>query len=583
MFKILKNKIKKSIGIAFTLFSLITLIFLSACTIYPAPPNSATGNGNIQIYSEPIGASIFLDGSDTGYKSPELIKNISANGYLVTLKLEGYLNSNNFVQVYPNQTSQLNVNLTPNPYLTTPYPVILKKIEVEPESLSLSIGNTGKVDSITAHYSDETGKNIPPDQCFLYSTKPHVAIVTPEGNIHALSKGQTNIWIEYTESNITKSDNILIDVYEPLQDPGNLTSIVVLPSTMSLGIGESKAVSSITARYDTGLEQTINPNDCNFSVNNSVVSVSNSGIISGNSEGNSVVTVTYTEKNISKTDNISISVSDTIVSDSKYRALAIGVGDYLYYGEEGDLVAPPYDVSRMNEIFNDCQFGTNNIEFSKIKLLKDTQATKSNILQGIQSTFSGANNNDISYFYFSGHGATLNQVSYLCPADFNGETYTAISVDELESALSAIPGTKIVFIDSCHSGGFIGKSIFENTESENYDYLTDFNESIINVFANKPSAKDLLTSDNYQVLTSSHWYEVSYEIYPDTGEPFGVFTQALYEGCSLPNNTPADLNQNDQITLQEAYDFISQWVRALGIKQNVQVHPINSSFPIFDY
>ncbi|GAH91355.1 unnamed protein product, partial [marine sediment metagenome] len=41
-----------------------------------------------------------------------------------------------------------------------------------------------------------------------------------------------------------------------------------------------------------------------------------------------------------------------------------------------------------------------------------------------------------------------------------------ISVDELEAALSAIPGTKVVFLDSCYSGGFIGKGKEEITISQ---------------------------------------------------------------------------------------------------------------------
>jgi len=171
----------------------------------------------------------------------------------------------------------------------------------------------------------------------------------------------------------------------------------------------------------------------------------------------------------------------------------------------------------------------------------------------------------------------------LCPADFNGQISSAISVDELESALSAVAGTKVVFIDSCNSGGFIGKSMLETEEFKNMEYLTQFNEGIISAFANHTLSKDLLTSAEYQVLTSSHWYEESYEIDPADGEPFGVFTQGLYEGCSLANNTPADINQNDKISLSEAYNFISQWVAAMRVNQNVQVYPINSSFTIFEY
>lgn len=576
-----KNNMNNSI-FAVCAFFIFMFLLMNGCTVLP-PVNHSLLYGSIQTYSTPAGASIYLDGSDTGFTSPKTLNNMNPGSYLVTFKLEGYLNSINFVQVYANQTSQLNVQMTPNPYLPSPDINILTKIEVEPDSLALSNGEVGYIDSITAYYINETIKTISANQCSLYSTKSDIATVTPEGQIIALSEGQANIWVEYTESNITKSDNIFVNVYHSIEETGNLVSINVLPKTLSMDIGESQPISSITAYYESGIEKNINPNLCNFSVNNSFVSVSNSGIITGNSNGNSTVTVSYTEENITKNDSLSVTVSEAFINYPTYRALSVGVGDYMYYGPDGDLLAPPYDVNKMAEMYTDCRFGLANTTFQKIDKLIDQQATKANILNKIKNTFSGADSNDVSYFYFSGHGVLYNNNSFLCPADFNGTTSSAISVHELEASLSVIPGIKVVFIDTCHSGGFIGKSTSENNVELGNDSLTIFNDSIIDAFASQPFSKDLLTSNQYRVLTSSHWYEVSYEIHPDTGNPFGVFTRALYEGCSLVNNTPADTNQDDRISLHEAYGFIAQWVASIRINQNVQVYPTNSSFPIFEY
>jgi len=144
------------------------------------------------------------------------------------------------------------------------------------------------------------------------------------------------------------------------------------------------------------------------------------------------------------------------INETIYRALCVGVGDYIS-GSDNDLNAPPYDVDRIRQILQQCKFGTSNTTFSNINYLKDWQATKPNILQSISSAFSGADSNDISYFYFSGHGSRLKNVSYICPADMTSYIDSVISIDELESALSSIPGTKVVIIDSCYYGGFIGK------------------------------------------------------------------------------------------------------------------------------
>lgn len=562
-------------------FLLLSILVISSCT--PIPYYYSSDYGNIQVNSVPAGASIFLDGSDTGYSSPKLLKNVPIGSYLVTFKLDGYLNSNNFTQVYPNQISYLNVQLTPNPFLPFPATRYLTHIEVEPETLTLSANDTEYIDSITAYYSDGTSQNILTNQCTYYSSDPTIATINQVGQISGISEGQTTVWINYTETGITKSDSILVSINEFNPNLGNLVSIDVLPETMNLEIGESKAISSIKAYYDSGSNQSINPEQCEFSVNNSFVSINNSGIVTGNSTGTSTVTISYTEESITKSDTISITVSENIANQSVYRALAIGIGDYIYYGSEGDLLAPPYDVNKLKEIFYDCRFGAGEIDFYRISELKDTQATKANIIQKIQSVYSGADENDISYFYFSGHGTTLNQMSYLCPTDFNGQANSAISVDELEAALSAVPGVKVVLIDSCHSGGFIGKSTDLIDEIEMNHNLTEFNEITINVFENSTLSKDLLTSNDYQVLTSSHWFQVSYELYPENSEPFGVFSQALYEGCSLNENTPADVNQDDKISLQEAYNFISQWVSSMRISQDVQIFPSNSTFTLFEY
>jgi hypothetical protein len=270
----------------------------------------------------------------------------------------------------------------------------------------------------------------------------------------------------------------------------------------------------------------------------------------------------------------------TAQNETVYRAFLVGVGDYIF-GDENDLSAPPYDVDRMVYTLSKCSFGPLNTPFSNIWYLKDWQATKSNILQGIASVFSGADNNDISYFYFSGHGASLENISYLCPADLTLSADSAISVNELENALSAIPGTKVVFIDACNSGGFIGKGKGETKISK--EELESFNDDIINIFS-QAQTKGLLTTNQYKVLTSCHYYQECWEIIPQQGNPFGIFTMALCEGCGYYGNYPADTDLNTKVSLNEAYLYVRNWVQLyFRDLQDVQVYPDNSTFTIVEY
>jgi hypothetical protein len=349
---------------------------------------------------------------------------------------------------------------------------------------------------------------------------------------------------------------------------------------MNLEVGESETISSVTAYYSDSSTANINLPDCNYSSSDpACATVSNSGTITAVSDGSATITISYTEDGVTKTTSAEITVGTVTQNEVVYRALCVGVGDYIL-GNDNDLNAPPYDVDRIRQILQQCRFGTSNTTFSNIGYLKDWQATKSNILQSISSTFSGADSNDISYFYFSGHGSRLGNTSYICPADITSFTDSAISVDELEAALSAIPGTKVVFLDSCYSGGFIGKSMDETITSK--EELESFNDEIINVFSQAQS-KGLLTTNQYKVLTSCHYYQLCWEIQPEEGDPFGVFTMALCEGCGYSGNYPADTNTDTMVSLQEAYLYVRDWVFSYRISQDVQVYPNNSTFTIVEY
>jgi uncharacterized protein YjdB len=89
-----------------------------------------------------------------------------------------------------------------------------------------------------------------------------------------------------------------------------LTSIEVLPSTMSLKVGSSWLVTSITANYDYGASKTVALSECSYeSSNTSNATVSNIGVIKGISAGSATITVSYTEGEITKSDTINVTVT----------------------------------------------------------------------------------------------------------------------------------------------------------------------------------------------------------------------------------------------------------------------------------
>ena len=464
-----------------------TIIFVGCSTVIIGP------TGSIEVITNPSGAKIYLNGEDTGKESPFTFTNIPNGSYVV----EVVLSDIKYTEIAYVETNQIT-----NVFIIFNYQITLEKISVLPSftTITLSLGNTTTINSVTSYYSNYSSANIPLTECIYTSSNNACATVNSSGTITGISPGEAIITVSYTEEGITKTDKILVNV------------------------------------RNTPIEIPIIPPEQN---------------------------------------------------DIIYRALLVGIGDYK--NDDGinliDLVAPTFDVYRMHQVLEQCRFGSSDIEFSSINELKDLNATKSTILNGIASAFSGADDNDISYFYFSGHGY-LDQgsnVSYLCPTDtaLTLNLSTMISVDELENYLSAIKGTKVVILDSCHSGGFIGKG--EAEIEMNFNNLVTFNNGIIDFFSTSTS-KDLLTKNQYKVLTSCHYNEpcVEYSTHTVDGNPYGLFTAVFCKGCGYDDGTYyADSDNNTKVSLQEAYSYIESTL--ILSEQDVQVYPTNSTFTIVEY
>lgn len=130
-------------------------------------------------------------------------------------------------------------------------------------------------------------------------------------------------------------------------------------------------------------------------------------------------------------------------NDIQYRAVLIGINDYP--GETGDL---PYSVNEINSFKKTLIDGENWIE-TNIQTITDNQATINNIITSIEWLSINADDNDISIFYYSGHGSRDLNNEYLFVYD------GTISDIELDEKLDTINGRVIVILDSCYSGGFV--------------------------------------------------------------------------------------------------------------------------------
>ena len=73
----------------------------------------------------------------------------------------------------------------------------------------------------------------------------------------------------------------------------------------------------VTALYNDGSSQLIELSQCDFkSSNKNIAFAGHTGIISGTSKGSAIITVSYTENGITKSDTIDIIVSELPVGDT---------------------------------------------------------------------------------------------------------------------------------------------------------------------------------------------------------------------------------------------------------------------------
>ena len=92
-----------------------------------------------------------------------------------------------------------------------------------------------------------------------------------------------------------------------------LTSIVVLPANMSIPAGQTDTITSVTAYYDNGTEADIALTACIYESNNTQVTVTNGVIkvLQSCTVSNAIITVYYTEGEITKSDTVNINITSS--------------------------------------------------------------------------------------------------------------------------------------------------------------------------------------------------------------------------------------------------------------------------------
>ncbi|MCU0595292.1 MAG: caspase family protein, partial [Desulfobacterota bacterium] len=198
----------------------------------------------------------------------------------------------------------------------------------------------------------------------------------------------------------------------------------------------------------------------------------------------------------------------------------------------------------------------------EVKALTDAQATKANILEGMQWLEKQVKSNDVAVLFFAGHGLDDNEgLFYFLP--FEGEPGnlkgTGLPQTDIVATVSAIAGKVLVFMDACHSGNLMGKTRRRG--------LMDVNTVINELAAAENGAIVFSSSTGRQYsLENSDWGN-------------GAFTKGLVEGIG----GKADFRGTGRITVNMLDLYVSERVKELteGQQTPTTVKPPNvPDFPV---
>jgi len=194
-----------------------------------------------------------------------------------------------------------------------------------------------------------------------------------------------------------------------------------------------------------------------------------------------------------------------------------------------------------------------------VKLLTDADATKDNILDGLDWIQKQTTSRDVAMIFIAGHGTNdATGVFYYLPvnADVDYMKRSCLMFSDIQTTVSAIAGKVILFIDACHSGNVFGSAVTRAVD--------------INSFVNELSSAE----NGAVVFTSSTGKQYSQE--SDVWQN-GAFTEALLKGMS----GEADYEKTGVVTVKYLDAYIANKVKELTKGSQAPTTIIPTSIPDF--
>lgn len=220
--------------------------------------------------------------------------------------------------------------------------------------------------------------------------------------------------------------------------------------------------------------------------------------------------------------------------------LAIGISDYNNNSMDLRFAAKDArDFLAAMKLQQDALYRT-----VESRLLVDQDATRDNLLGGLEWLQRSVTQHDVAMVFIAGHG--MNHTDghyYFLPhnADVQEVKRTLLPDMEVRRTLEALPGKVLMFLDTCHSGNVLG------TSQRGGHLATDQNGFVNELMAAENGVIVFTASTGSQASQESEQWQN------------GVFTRALLEGLS----GKADYGNTGRITVNMISLYTSERVNQL--------------------
>lgn len=263
--------------------------------------------------------------------------------------------------------------------------------------------------------------------------------------------------------------------------------------------------------------------------------------------------------------------ASAIEKQKEYNILLIGNGNYSYIPK---LKGPRYDTARMEEVFRNSNFRDGYLYVNN-----QNDLTRDDMIRSIRNTYSHARPDDVNYFYYGGHGSLIDGEAYIMGVDAR-DYRSLISSRELKRELDKVPGTMIIILDSCRSGGFIASRSDSPMDIEANEWevdLEEYNNIFIETFLEGSTRS--FSGSKYKLITAARHDQDSWDIYDPYMGYGGEFTLSLVKGLGFTGNYEADYDRDQRISIEEIYQYLLGEVK----RSNVQCYSTDMDYLFYEY